>query len=178
MAAGTALTTQSVLLQDNNRNGDQVVGAALHVLPELDPSTVDVLVVEDNEVNQKVLGRLLRRFGFKAHLANHGGEAIAKLQKSRHWNHQAAASEGIEPVVLGEDEEIINVSIVLMDLEMPIMDGMTCARRIRELESQGVIMARLPIIAVTAYVRPEQIGEARASGMVSIRSYLAFVEAM
>ncbi|PSR94531.1 hypothetical protein BD289DRAFT_363365 [Coniella lustricola] len=170
MLTGTALATQSVLRQDNDRSGSQTAGAGLHMVPELDPSTVDVLVVEDNEVNQKVLGRLLRRFGFKAHLANHGGEAIAKLQKSRHWNHQAAASEGIEPVEMEDDEEIINVSIVLMDLEMPIMDGMTCARRIRELESQGVITARLPIIAVTAYVRPEQIGQARASGMDDIVS--------
>ncbi|KAF3764634.1 hypothetical protein M406DRAFT_42555, partial [Cryphonectria parasitica EP155] len=147
----------------------------LPILPVIDPATVDVLVVEDNEVNQKVLGRLLKRYGFKAHLANHGGEAIEKLQRSRHWNHQAAAAEGIDPpppVVLreGEEEDIINVSIILMDLEMPVMDGMTCARRIRELESRGIIMARIPIIAVTAYVRPEQIGEARASGMDDIVS--------
>lgn len=139
------------------------------VHPVIDPATVHVLVVEDNEVNQKVLGRLLRRYGFKAHLANHGGEAIEKLQRSRYWDHQAAEAEGIEPIAKAEDEddEVIDVSIILMDLEMPIMDGTTCARRIRELERLGVITARIPIIAVTAYVRPEQIGDARASGMVS-----------
>lgn len=140
--------------------------ASIH--PVIDPSTVDVLVVEDNEVNQKVLGRLLKRYGFKAHLANHGGEAIEKLQRSRHWDHGVAAMVGIEPITFAEGEEPIDVSIILMDLEMPIMDGTTCARRIRELEKLGVITSRLPIIAVTAYVRPEQIGEARASGMVSI----------
>lgn len=143
------------------------MSTAIH--PVIDPTTVDVLVVEDNEVNQKVLGRLLKRFGFKAHLANHGGEAIEKLQRSCHWNHQLAAAEGYSPVVWGKDEEMINVSIVLMDLEMPIMDGKTCARKIRELEKLGVITSRLPIIAVTAYVRPEQIGDAKASGMVRFR---------
>lgn len=140
--------------------------------PMIDPSMVDVLVVEDNEVNQKVLGRLLKRFGFKAHLANHGGEAIEKLQRSRHWDHQLAAAEGYDPVVWGEDEKVIDISIILMDLEMPIMDGTTCARKIRELERQGVITARLPIIAVTAYVRPEQIGDAKASGMVCTKFFL------
>ncbi|ROW07918.1 hypothetical protein VMCG_03623 [Cytospora schulzeri] len=142
----------------------------LSLQPAIDPSMVDVLVVEDNEVNQKVLGRLLRRCGFTAHLANHGGEAIEQLQRSRHWNHAAAAAVGYDPVVMGDDEETINVSIILMDLEMPVMDGFTCARKIRELESQGVLTTRVPIIAVTAYVRPEQIGEARDSGMDGIVS--------
>lgn len=143
---------------------------AANVHPVIDPATVDVLVVEDNEVNQKVLGRLLRRYGFRAHLANHGGEAIEKLQRSKHWDHEAAAAAGIEPLVKADDEEPIDVSIILMDLEMPIMDGVTCARRIRELETLGVITSRLPIIAVTAYVRPEQIGDARASGMDDVVS--------
>lgn len=143
---------------------------AANVHPVVDPATVDVLVVEDNEVNQKVLGRLLGRCGYRAHLANHGGEAIEKLQRSRHWNHKAAEAAGIEPLVMAVGEKPIDVSIILMDLEMPIMDGVTCARRIRELETLGVITTRLPIIAVTAYVRPEQIGDARASGMDDVVS--------
>lgn len=152
------------------KDGMDFVTMATAVHPVIDPTTVDVLVVEDNEVNQKVLGRLLKRFGFRAHLANHGGEAIEKLQRSRHWDHQIAAVEGYDPVVWGENEEMINVSIILMDLEMPIMDGTTCARKIRELEKLGILTTRLPIIAVTAYVRPEQIGDAKASGMDDIVS--------
>ncbi|KAL1852359.1 hypothetical protein Daus18300_012254 [Diaporthe australafricana] len=142
----------------------------LSIQPSIDPGTIDVLVVEDNQVNQKVLGRLLRNLGFKAHLANHGGEAIQKLQRSRHWNHEAGIAEGYVPVDPGDDEDVINVSIILMDLEMPVMDGTTCARTIRELERQGVLTTRIPIIAVTAYVRPEQIGEAKASGMDDVVS--------
>jgi CheY-like chemotaxis protein len=60
-----------------------------------------------------------------------------------------------------------------MDLEMPVMDGFTCARKIRELERLGVLTTRVPIIAVTAYVRPEQIGEARDSGMVCINQQIS-----
>jgi CheY-like chemotaxis protein len=56
-----------------------------------------------------------------------------------------------------------------MDLEMPVMDGMTCARKIRELEMEGTIIQHIPIIAVTAYARPEQIANAKAAGIVSSR---------
>ncbi|KAH8742304.1 hypothetical protein F5883DRAFT_671880 [Diaporthe sp. PMI_573] len=143
----------------------------LTIQPAINPGTIDVLVVEDNQVNQKVLGRLLRNSGFRAHLANHGGEAIQKLQRSRHWDHEAAIAQGFGPLSpIEEQEDMIDVSIILMDLEMPVMDGTTCARTIRELEKQGVLTAHIPIIAVTAYVRPEQIGEALASGMDDIVS--------
>jgi CheY-like chemotaxis protein len=60
-----------------------------------------------------------------------------------------------------------NIAVILMDLEMPVMDGMTCARKIRELERDGVIVRHIPIIAVTAYARPEQIASAKAAGIVS-----------
>lgn len=146
---------------------------SLTIQPAIDPGTIDVLVVEDNQVNQKVLGRLLKNSGFRAHLANHGGEAIRKLQRSKHWNQEAAIAKGygpLTPINDEEDEDTINVSIILMDLEMPVMDGTTCARTIRELERQGVLTTHIPIIAVTAYVRPEQIGEARASGMDDVVS--------
>jgi len=54
---------------------------------------------------------------------------------------------------------------VLMDVEMPVMDGITCAAKIRELEKQGAIEAHLPIIAVSANARTEQVGQALACGM-------------
>ena len=43
---------------------------------------------------------------------------------------------------------------------------MTCARKIRELERDGTIVGHIPIIAVTAYARPEQIEDAKAAGVV------------
>jgi CheY-like chemotaxis protein len=54
-----------------------------------------------------------------------------------------------------------------MDLEMPVMDGLTCVRRIRELEAEGLIQ-NLPVIAVTANARGEQVIAAKKSGMVSL----------
>ena len=53
-----------------------------------------------------------------------------------------------------------------MDLEMPVMDGLTCARRIRELQAQGTLVEHVPIIAVTANARKEQIETSIAAGMV------------
>ena len=117
----------------------------------------DVLIVEDNIVNQKVLQRQLRNCGNNTFVANHGREALQTLEKSRFW--------------VGKEEEGVAISVILMDLEMPVMDGMTCARKIRELEREGTIVKHIPIIAVTAYARPEQIESAKAAGIVS---YLPF----
>jgi PAS domain S-box-containing protein len=113
----------------------------------------DVLIVEDNIVNQKVLQRQLRNCGNNTAVANHGEEALQALQKSRFW--------------AGHESDGADISVILMDLEMPVMDGMTCARRIRELEREGTIIRHIPIIAVTAYARPEQIESAKAAGIVS-----------
>lgn len=113
----------------------------------------DVLIVEDNIVNQKVLQRQLRNCGNNTFVANHGREALQTLQKSRFW--------------AGQESEGVDISVILMDLEMPVMDGMTCARKIRELEREGTIVKHIPIIAVTAYARPEQIENAKAAGIVS-----------
>jgi CheY-like chemotaxis protein len=63
----------------------------------------------------------------------------------------------------------MELSIILMDLEMPIMDGLACTRRIRDLEKEGKIMVRVPIIAVTANTRTEQIEQALEAGMVITR---------
>ncbi|KUI57612.1 Hybrid signal transduction histidine kinase A [Cytospora mali] len=57
------------------------------------------------------------------------------------------------------------LSLILMDVEMPIQDGLTCTRQIRELERQGRIMGgHIPIIAVSANARLEQVLEAKAAG--------------
>lgn len=110
-----------------------------------------VLLVEDNLVNQKVLSKQLRRAGCTVYVANHGQEALEVLQRTKLWKGSCS-----------EDD----IDIVLMDLEMPIMDGLTCARRIRELKHEGSILRHIPIIAVTANARMEQINTAIAAGMV------------
>ncbi|KAM7209017.1 putative signal transduction histidine-protein kinase [Naviculisporaceae sp. PSN 640] len=132
---------------------------------------LDVLIVEDNLVNQRVLQRQLKLSGNRTHVANHGGEALQKLRRSRFWNEDAA-DEGALALDGKDDkkEDTCNISVILMDLEMPVMDGMTCTREIRRLERAGVITHHIPIIAVTAYARPEQIENAKAAGVDDVIS--------
>ncbi|KEQ79406.1 CheY-like protein, partial [Aureobasidium pullulans EXF-150] len=116
-------------------------------------------IVEDNLVNSKVLKRQLTNLGCVVHVANHGGEALDILRKSTYWNHDADAKHSTP------EAERIGLSVVLMDQEMPIMDGLTCTKKIRELEREGKILRHVPVIAVTANARNEQIETAMSAGM-------------
>ena len=93
-----------------------------------------ILIVEDNLVNQRVLSKQLRKLGCVVNVANHGGECIDHLQKTRFWR--------------GNDEQGLELSTILMDLEMPVMDGLTCTKKIRELQQKGEVVSHIPIIAV------------------------------
>ncbi|KAK4551845.1 hypothetical protein LTR86_010841 [Recurvomyces mirabilis] len=99
------------------------------------PIQKKVLIVEDNLVNQRVLQKQLKNLGTEVHLANHGGEALEKLRQSTYWAE-------------GGPEGKIELGVVLMDQEMPVMDGLTCTRKIRELEQEGKLTGHIPIIAV------------------------------
>lgn len=120
------------------------VGVAHHVPP-----------LGADRVLEKVLAKQLQKAGCIVHVANHGQEALDFLQRSNLWRN----NEGGEAV-----------HIVLMDLEMPVMDGLACARRIRELQAQGTLIRHVPLIAVTANARKEQIDTSLAAGMVSYLS--------
>lgn len=127
-------------------------------LPGSDPNYWHVLIVEDNLVNQRILAQQIRKLGCNVHVANHGGEALDLIRTTRYYR--------------GHEKDGKELSIILMDLEMPVMDGLTCARKIRAMEGEGLVMKHLPIIAVTANARGEQIAAARNSGMVSPRRIL------
>lgn len=149
--------------------------------------TLHVLVVEDNLVNQKVLARQLRNLGCVVSVANHGGECLDFLRKTRHWNHDndalhrhshtdphgppAPTHSASHP----HSELPLELSLILLDWEMPVMNGLTCVGKIRELERGGVLtadvkrgkggMGRIPVIGVTANVRQQQIQMAMDAGM-------------
>jgi PAS domain S-box-containing protein len=117
-----------------------------------DRGMLQVLIVEDNLVNQRVLQKQLRNMGFSTDVANHGGEALNMLKQSHFW--------------AGNEKTGLNLTAILMDLEMPVMDGLTCTRKIRKLEEDGTIVRHVPIIAVTANARLEQVEMALTAGMV------------
>jgi CheY-like chemotaxis protein len=126
-----------------------------HSLPST-PSRIrhnyHILLVEDNLINQKVLSKQLRSAGCTVHVANHGLECLDFLAKTNLWNDNKG--DGME------------LSLILMDLEMPIMDGLAATRRIRDLEREGKVECHVPIIAVTANTRLEQMDTALEAGMV------------
>ena len=117
-------------------------------------SSLKILIVEDNLVNQRVLQKQLHNLGCVVYVANHGEECLAQIRESAFW--------------AGRESTGKEITVVLMDLEMPVMDGLTCARRIRELQRNGDIRGHVPIIAVSANARSEQMGTALEAGMVGI----------
>jgi PAS domain S-box-containing protein len=129
-----------------------------------------ILVVEDNLINQQITRRGLSAKGFCVDVANHGIEALEKLQKSVGARLLSkSGSDTNDGASRGSPSaQPIPINVVLMDIEMPIQDGLTCTRRIRELEQEGQVFCasggRIPVIAVTANGRPEQVAEAKMAG--------------
>jgi len=95
-----------------------------------------VLLVEDNPVNRQVAKGFLDKAGIDCTVAAHGGEAIAQLERA-------------------------DFDLILMDLQMPEMDGLAATRRIR----RNPAWARLPIIALTASAMVKDRDDCIAAGM-------------
>lgn len=112
-----------------------------------------VLLVEDNLINQEVLRKQLQRSGCTVYVANHGLEALHFIETTSSWT----ANHGVG----------VKVDVVLMDWEMPVMDGITCTTEIRKLEAAGQITDQIPIIATTANARPHQVKMLSEAGVVS-----------
>jgi CheY-like chemotaxis protein len=89
-------------------------------------------------------------------VANHGGEALETLKSSTYWKNAPSGA--------------VDLGVVLMDKEMPVMDGLQCTSKIREMEKAGDFRCHIPIIAVTANARSEQIATLLAAGMDDVVS--------
>jgi two-component system sensor histidine kinase/response regulator len=96
-----------------------------------------ILLAEDNVVNQKVACRILEKLGFRVDVAADGQAALEAWQSGRYH-------------------------LILMDCQMPVMDGYETTRKIRELESRD---KHIPIIALTAHAMKGADNECRAAGM-------------
>lgn len=124
---------------------------------EFDLKETTILVVEDNLINQRVLATQLKKAGCKVFLANDGLEALAFLKTTHFCKPEAETSA-------------VPLDIILMDLEMPNMDGLTCVREIRKMEASGEVQGHVPVVAVTANVREQQVVTAKQSGMDDVLS--------
>lgn len=99
--------------------------------------TARVLLVEDNPVNQKVARRFLERMGCDVTVAENGEEAVHAYERG-------------------------GFQLILMDVQMPVMDGYTASRRIRGLENA---QERIPIVALTADAMTGQLERCAEAGM-------------
>ena len=100
-----------------------------------------LLLVEDNELNREIACELLSCYGFELETAENGQEAVAMV---------AASAPGY-------------YDLVLMDVQMPIMDGHEATRQIRALENAE--LAQIPIVAMTANAFEEDRQASKDCGM-------------
>ncbi|CAE7020595.1 hypothetical protein P3342_004462 [Pyrenophora teres f. teres] len=115
---------------------------------------LSILLVEDNLVNQRVLKKQLQRHGYHVYTADNGQDAFDFIKTTKHWK---CVAKSLEPPP--------SIDIILMDIEMPIVDGLQCTGMIRAAQKDGSIDKHLHIVAVTANARPEQLKRAIEAGM-------------
>jgi CheY-like chemotaxis protein len=125
-----------VLALEGERRGPAVSPIAPETLPRLKP--LNVLLAEDSLANQKLAKGLLTRWGHHLTIVNNGLEAVAAVRRRE-------------------------FDLVLMDVQMPELDGMEATKQIRELESGT--NRRTPIIAMTAHAMKGDKERCLAAGM-------------
>jgi CheY-like chemotaxis protein len=128
-------------------------------------SDINILIVEDNKVNQKLLRQQLSKQGYSVAVADNGLESLSYLQSTKHW--RGSTSEATSEISLppAPTSAFSTISVILMDVEMPLMDGLTATTQIRTWEAAGKIAGHIPIIAVSANARQEQRELAIKAGM-------------
>ena len=148
-AAGvTAFCSKPMFMSDLRETlmsalGQKLTDASQELLPEKNADFKDrhILLVEDNELNREIAQEILREYGFRVDTAENGAVAVEKVR---------TAAPG-------------SYDLVLMDVQMPVMDGYTATRQIRALEDPA--LAGIPILAMTANAFDEDRRNAMESGM-------------
>ena len=153
-AAGvTAFCSKPMFMSDlretlMNALGQKQTDATQELLPEKNADFKDkhILLVEDNELNREIALEILREYGFRVDTAENGAVAVEKV---------STAAPG-------------SYDLLLMDVQMPVMDGYTATRQIRALDDP--VRANLPILAMTANAFDEDRRNALESGMTGFLS--------
>ena len=137
MMTRSLLEAASSALAARSANSVEVRPSTPVIVPRL--NLMRLLVAEDNALNQEVIEHILTLAGAQVVLASDGQAAVAALQAPG-----------------------ARFDAVLMDIQMPVMDGYTATYQIREVLG----LLDLPIIAMTAHARPQDREKSRLAGMV------------
>jgi signal transduction histidine kinase/ActR/RegA family two-component response regulator len=121
------------------KRGEPAEAVSVEAAPAADEGDLRLLAAEDNPTNQQVLAAVLGSLGLDVHIVPDGKEAVEAWRTGSY-------------------------DLVLMDIQMPVMDGITAARQIRELEA-AENRRRIPIVALTANALTHQVEEYLAAGM-------------
>ena len=126
-----------ILIMENNGKASTVPLITKHTIRE-DSSRLHILLVEDNMVNQKLTLRLLEKMGHQVETANNGRIALEIYEKKA-------------------------FDLILMDVQMPEMDGLSATREIRQKEQEHG--GHVPVIALTAYAMESDRNRCFEAGM-------------
>lgn len=119
-----------------------------------------LLLVEDNHINQRVAEGMLRRLGLTVTVTSNGQQALDYLENNMPENELASAINGD---VTERGPLPTRVDLVLMDCEMPVMDGYAATHAIRHSDNDRI--RNIPIIGLSAHAMMEQQEKALAAGM-------------
>lgn len=104
---------------------------------------LSILLVEDNELNQKLMKITLKRYNYEVSIANNGSEGVEFFKNQKY-------------------------DLVLMDLMMPVMDGFEATKEMRRIESEDKSRLYTPIIAFTANTLNNDYDKCVSGGMDNI----------
>ena len=123
--------------------GQKQTGAEDRILPEAGPDFRGrcILLVEDNELNREIAEEILKQYGFLVDIAENGAVAVEKVKNSAPGTYD----------------------LVLMDIQMPVMNGYEATEQIRALEDPA--LAKIRILAMTANAFDEDRKQALKCGM-------------